>query len=199
MDKRTVCVYDFDGTITFGDTLLQFIRFARGDKAFISGFARHALPVMGYKVGLYPNWKAKQRIFSHFFKGMMYSEFRELGLQFSESLDKNVRPRALASIKDSRRRGSRLYVVSASMEEWIGPWCDRNGIHKVLCTRAEVDMSGRLTGRFLGNNCYGREKLERLLQEEPDRSAYKLLVYGDSRGDRELIAFADQGWYNKFR
>jgi phosphoserine phosphatase len=35
--------------------------------------------------------------------------------------------------------------------------------------------------------------VNRLLQVEPDRDDYFLYAYGDSRGDREMIAFADRG------
>jgi len=62
---------------------------------------------------------------------------------------------------------------------------------KVLGTQIEV-IDGRLTGRFLTPNCYGQEKVRRILTLHPDRSAYHLTAYGDSRGDREMLAFADE-------
>ena len=59
--------------------------------------------------------------------------------------------------------------------------------------RAEIEViDGRLTGRFLTPNCYGQEKVRRILTLHPDRSAYHLTAYGDSRGDREMLAFADE-------
>jgi phosphoserine phosphatase len=33
----------------------------------------------------------------------------------------------------------------------------------------------------------------------PDRSSYRLVAYGDSRGDRELLAAADEAHYKPFR
>ncbi|MDR2690839.1 MAG: hypothetical protein LBB73_00825, partial [Dysgonamonadaceae bacterium] len=54
---------------------------------------------------------------------------------------------------------------------------------------------GLLTGYFSTKNCYGREKVIRLLEKEPDRNTYTLFVYGDSRGDKELMIFADKSWY----
>jgi phosphoserine phosphatase len=50
----------------------------------------------------------------------------------------------------------------------------------------------------LSKNCFGQEKINRLLEEFPDRRSYKLIAYGDSSGDKELIDFADKGFYNKF-
>ena len=67
------------------------------------------------------------------------------------------------------------------------------GIIDILATRIEVDSNGLLTGRFLSKNCYGQEKVNRLLEVEPNRDEYTLHAYGDSRGDKEMLAFADEG------
>ena len=81
-------------------------------------------------------------------------------------------------------------MVSASVEEWVAPWCLNLGVDKVLTTKVEV-KEGRLTGRLLSKNCYGQEKVNRLLEVEPERNSYILHAYGDSRGDKEMLAFAD--------
>lgn len=60
--------FDFDGTLTRRDTLLEFIRFAKGNKAFLLCFLRFSPLLVLMKMGLYPNWKAKQRVFSYCFK-----------------------------------------------------------------------------------------------------------------------------------
>ena len=62
--KRKVYCFDFDGTLTTKDTLLQFIRFAVGDRAFLAGFLRYSPLLVLMKLHLYPNWKAKQKVFS---------------------------------------------------------------------------------------------------------------------------------------
>ena len=31
-----------------------------------------------------------------------------------------------------------------------------------------------------------------------DRSSYKLIAFGDSRGDKELLSFADNAFYKEF-
>lgn len=69
---------------------------------------------------------------------------------------------------------------------------------KVIGTQVEV-RNGRLTGRFLTKNCYGQEKVNRILDYLPDRKTYRLIAYGDSRGDQELLAFADEAHYKPFR
>ncbi len=88
-------------------------------------------------------------------------------------------------------------IVSASIADWIEPWAASRGITEVLSCRIET-RDGRLTGRLDGPNCYGPEKLRRLLARHPDRTAYELHVYGDGRGDAALLADADHAYYRRF-
>ncbi len=196
---RKVVAFDFDGTITTRDTLLQFILFAKGRRTFFFGFALYSPLLIAFKLKLYPNWKAKQKIFSYFFKGMPHSRFRELGERFADEIDRMTRPKALATIRAAVKEGDRVYVLTASVEEWVRPWCTRLGITAVLGTQVAVDEHGNLTGHFATPNCYGPEKVVRLLAVEPDRGSYILHAFGDSRGDKDLIDFADHGGYHVFK
>ena len=86
-----IAVFDFDGTVTTKDTLLEFIKFVRGPVSFYAGFLRYAPQLLAYKLGLYPNWKVKQQIFSHFFKGMRLEDFNRLCEEFFQKEGKAVR------------------------------------------------------------------------------------------------------------
>lgn len=196
--KRLVAVFDFDGTITRKDTFMAFIKFAKGQAAFYRGFIRYSPLLFAYKLRLYPNWKIKQKIIRHFFRNMPMEEFAALGRRFIGVIDELVRPEVIAAIESYRQQGATIYVVSASIENWIEPWCQNMKINHIIATRVETDSNGLLTGNFSTNNCYGQEKVVRLLEKEPDRSTYTLFVYGDSRGDKELMALADKYWYRDF-
>lgn len=191
--KRVVAVFDFDGTITSKDTLLEFIIFACGRWKFFIGFLLHAPWLCLMKLHFYPNWKCKERIFSWFFKGMEYHTFAELGRLFSERTDRILQQRTLELVNKHLKEGATVYVISASIEEWIRPVCSKFGVTNVLGTKIDVDAHGQLTGRFLTANCYGQEKVRRLMHVEPQRDNYYLYAYGDSRGDREMLDFADNG------
>lgn len=194
-----VVVFDFDGNITKKDTLLEFIKFSRGKCKFYLGFLLYSPMLVAYKVKLYSNWKVKQHIFSYFFKGVSIDEFNEWGENFTEIVDQIIRPRAIAEIKKSIKEGDVVVINSASIENWILPWAKKTGIEIVIATKIEIDSTNKLTGKFLSENCYGKEKVNRLLELFPVREEYELWVYGDSRGDKELIEFAEKGWYNKFK
>lgn len=184
-----IYAFDFDGTLTTRDTLLEFIRFACGAPRFLLGFLLHAPLLVLMKLRLYPNGKAKQRVFSWFFKGMPVEAFDALCQDFAHTHRHLLRPDVVRVLEQALAEGSEVLIVSASIDNWVQPFFPSV---TVLGTQIEV-ADGRLTGRFLTPNCYGQEKVHRILALHPDRSDYHLTAYGDSRGDREMIAFADEG------
>ena len=192
---RKVYAFDFDGTLTIRDTLLEFIRYACGTKAFVLGFLRHAHLLVLMKLRLYPNWKAKQRIFSYFFKGIDLKAFNSLCQHFADDNRHLLRPEGIQTLQQAKAEGAEVLIVSASIDNWVQPFFpDAN----VLGTKVEV-VDGCLTGRFLTKNCYGQEKVNRILALYPDRNTYHLIAYGDSRGDKELLSFADEPHFKPFR
>lgn len=192
---KKIYAFDFDGTLTTKDTLIAFIRFAKGTIAFGWGFARYAHLLVLMKLGFYPNWKAKQKVFTHFFKGMKLEDFNTLCQAFSASSKHLLRPAAIKAIQQAQNEGSEVLIVSASIDNWVQPFFSDV---KVLDTQIEV-MDGKLTGRFLTKNCYGQEKVNRILSLYPNRQDYHLTAYGDSRGDKELLDFADESYFKPFR
>ena len=192
---KKIYAFDFDGTLTTKDTLLEFIRFAKGTLAFGLGFLRYTHLLVLMKLGFYPNWKAKQKVFAHFFKGMSIDDFDALCQEFAASSKHLLRPKGIEAINKAQSEGSEVLIVSASIDNWVQPFFANV---KVLGTQIEV-VDGKLTGRFLTKNCYGQEKVNRILALYPNRQDYHLTAYGDSRGDKELLAWADESFFKPFR
>ena len=199
MKKETIAVFDFDGTITQKDSLIEFIKLTKGESRFYGGFMLFSPLLIAMKLRLLPNWEVKQRLFSYFYKGTSIESFDKWGVEFSAIIDKMLRPKAMNALKLHKKNGDKIVIISASIENWIKPWADKMEIDMVLSTQIEVDLKNKITGKFLTKNCYGQEKVNRLLKIFPDRNDYKLIVYGDSRGDKELIEMANEGYYNKFK
>lgn len=185
---KQLFAFDFDGTLTTRDTLIAFIRYACGTPRFLLGFLLHAPLLVLMKLRLYSNGKAKQRLFSWFFRGMPLEAFDALCQSFASTHRHLLRPETVCLLQQALSEGAEVLVVSASIDNWVQPFFPTV---TVLGTQIEV-IDGRLTGRFLTPNCYGQEKVRRILALYPDRSSYHLTAYGDSRGDRELLAFADE-------
>lgn len=199
-------MFDFDGTLTSADTLLEFIRFACGRGRMLLGFALYSPLLVLMKLRLYPNYKAKQKVFAHFFKGMPLDEFDKLCTAFARQNERLLRPAARRFIDEIRGEASGMAIVSASIDNWVRPFAEqylgsqRDGSPiLVLGTQVETGPDGRLTGRFATPNCYGAEKVRRIESVWPDRAVYDLSAFGDSRGDKEMLAYADQGYFKPFR
>lgn len=192
---KRVVAFDFDGTLTTQDTLLAFIRYVKGTPAFLMGLLRYAPLLVLMKLRLYPNYKAKQKYFAYFFKGTSAEDFRRVCLNFAANNRHLIRPKGLVALEQAQQEGAQVIIISASIDTWVQPFFPDA---TVLGTKVEV-VDGCLTGRFLTKNCYGQEKVNRLLELYPNREEYHLTAYGDSRGDKELLAFADEAHYKPFR
>lgn len=192
---KKIYAFDFDGTLTTRDTLVEFIRYACGNRAFCWGFLRYSPLLILMKLGYYPNWKVKQQVFSYFFKGMPYEEFAQLGRLFALDCQHLLRPKGVEMVKKAQAEQAEVLIVSASIDNWVQPFFPEVG---VVGTQVEV-KDGHLTGRFLTKNCYGQEKVDRILAIYRHRQEYELIAFGDSRGDKELLAFADEAHYKPFR
>lgn len=190
--------FDFDGTLTRSDSLLGIIRHQRGTSGLMRVLFLHAPKLLMMKAGQYPNWKVKQKVFRMCFGGMTLDDFNTLCEDYARKQKGILKAEGMQCVDDALRRGCKVVVISASIDNWVRPFFQgRKGI-EIAGTQIEV-IDGRLTGRFLTRNCYGSEKVARLLQLYPDRKSYRLVAYGDSRGDRELLAFADEAHYREFK
>lgn len=192
---KKIYAFDFDGTLTTKDTLIEFIRYAKGSMDLGLGFLRYAHLLVLMKLGLYPNYKAKQKVFAYFFKDTTLDDFNALCKEFAASSSNLLRPNAIEAIDLATKEGSEVLIVSASIDNWVQPFFPQV---MVLGTQIEV-IDGKLTGRFMTKNCYGQEKVNRILSLHPNRQEYHLTAYGDSRGDREMLAFADESYFKPFR
>ncbi|NBL00174.1 MAG: haloacid dehalogenase-like hydrolase [Erysipelotrichia bacterium] len=193
-----IAFFDFDGTITTDDSLLKFIRFVVGNFKFMQGLVVLSPVLFLYKLKVIPNYKAKQMMLSYFFKGMSEKSFIEVAKQYSlEHIDSIVREDAMKQIQWHHTNGHRVVVVSASLECWLHPWCEKNGL-ELIGTRLEV-LDGIITGRLLTKNCYGIEKVNRIKGKYNLEEYEYIYAYGDSSGDREMLELAQKKAYKPFR
>lgn len=190
---RTIAVFDFDGTLTQKDTFIEFIRYCHGSFNLYLGLIILFPYLVSYKLKLYPNYKAKQKVFSFFFKGMKYEDFFKKGNSFASIISSFLKQQQIEILKEHQKQGHDIYIVSASIKEWVKPWCKQNGINNVICTEIEIDNNKQLTGKLKTKNCYGTEKVKRFAEIESSRENYYLYAYGDSEGDKEILNFADKG------
>ena len=196
--KKGIAFFDFDGTITTHDTLLEFIRFTKGLPRFALGFLLLAPWLVAFKLKLLNNQSAKEKMLGHFFKGLSESEFREFCRNFAAArLPGLIRKGAMAEIRKHQAEGYVVVVVSASPENWIADWAKGLGV-ELIASRLEI-TEGRLTGRIAGKNCHGPEKVRRILEKYSLDQFEVIYAYGDTPGDRQMMELATDSYYRPFR
>lgn len=197
--QKILC-FDFDGTLTTGDTLIGIIRYRLGLRGLIRELVRLSPLLLLMKMGLYSNHKAKEKLFGHVFGGMSETGFDTLCQGYaSKNRSRILRPQALDLMARAQSEGARVMIVSASIDNWVAPFFPLEPGPEIVGTKIEI-RDGRVTGRFLTPNCYGAEKVNRIksLLRSP-RADYYIEAFGDSRGDREMLSYADEGHYKPFR
>jgi phosphatidylglycerophosphatase C len=196
--KKGIAFFDFDGTITTHDTLLEFIRFVKGRKRYYLGLLKHLPSLLLFKLKLISNQRAKEKILTYFFKNMSAHDFETYCQQFTtDRLPQLIRPRALQEIRKLKELGYVIVIVSASPESWINSWAARQG---AVVIASQLDMhDGKLTGKLKGKNCHGPEKLRRI-QEQYSLSEFdEVYAYGDSAGDKPMFTIAHSSFFKPFR
>lgn len=192
-----IAFFDFDGTVTTEDTLFGFIRFAKGNAKFILGLFALIPVLIAYKLKFIPNYKAKQKMLSWFFKGCSEDKFKKIAYDYSMNcIDNIIRPRAIKKLNWHKSQNHKVVIVSASIDCWIRPWCYKNDF-ELIATKLEIKDS-TITGNLITKNCHGKEKANRI-KEIFDLSSFETIyAYGDSVGDKDMLALASKSFYKSF-
>jgi len=198
MSKKVVAAFDFDGTLTKRDTLIPFALFVAGPWLWLKGMVKLAPQAGRFLTRRITRQQLKERTIAQFLGGMPYAQLQSLGEEYArEVIPKFLKKRALEQLSWHRDEGHLVVLVSASPEAYLEAWAKQMNVPHVLCSRLEVDKEGKVTGRLIGKNCRGQEKVRRLQDLLGEEKTYELYAYGDSPGDRELLDYADHSFYRK--
>lgn len=188
MNNR-IAFFDFDGTITKKDTLLEFIKFSKGNLRFLIGFLINSPFLAAYKLKLISNQTAKEKVLRFFFRKTPLELFQVKCDQFAkEILPGLIRPKALQEIEKLKKNNTTIVVVSASPKNWIQKWTSSIQV-QLIASKLEIKQE-KLTGNLLGKNCHGREKVRRIMEICSPKDFDEVFAYGDTKGDKPMLALA---------
>jgi phosphatidylglycerophosphatase C len=192
-----VAAFDFDGTLTDGGSVYQFLAAVGGrPKAASAALILSPRLVHGAVAGGAAADGAKEELFERMLAGAEATRVEQVAAQFARAhLDRHLRADVRARFDWHRDRGDRVVIVSASPEVYVREAGAILGADQVIATRLATDPQGALTGRYDGANCRGEEKLRRLQEWiGAERAAgSRLWAYGNSRGDLRMLGAADVG------
>ena len=195
--KDILAVFDFDGTITYKDSFLLFVLYSVG---FINLLWSTISKSQYFIIFCKNDFKSflKEKFINYFFHNMSDDIFQFMIENFIENkLPKLINPKAFQCMMQHMEQGHRVIVISANIEDLVGKWCDKYGISEYSCTNL-LKKDGNLTGRINGANCYGIEKVKRLISLVGTLDKFIIYAYGDSKGDSELLEIADHSFYKFF-
>jgi phosphatidylglycerophosphatase C len=193
--RPRVAAFDVDGTVTRRDCVVPFLRLVGGTSTLALGLlyrTGRVVPVLTRR-----DRDALKGVVAHLtFAGRRAADVAALGRAFAGTVhDGWLRSDTMELMETHRAAGDDVVLVSASFEAYLVPLGDRLAVSGVLGTRLVAGSDGRLTGELEGPNCRGPEKVRRLHawldRHHGGRDAVDVVAYGDSPGDRELLADAD--------
>lgn len=195
--SRDLALFDFDGTLTRGDSMLPFLRAAIGPVALTRALAATSPWLVGYAAGLIRNESAKERLLSASLGGRAIADLQAKGRAFArDDVPELLRETMMAEFRRRRDEGRICVLVSASLDLYLEPWARDAGFEHVISSRLAVDEVHRATGALLGGNCHGQEKVVRIRDwlSTQDEIGH-CVAYGDTSGDAPMLALADEGFW----
>ncbi|MBA3958369.1 MAG: HAD-IB family hydrolase [Parachlamydiaceae bacterium] len=194
--QQHVAAFDFDGTITYCDTLLPFLLFNAGIWRTTYHLTALTPQFVSYLRTHISRQDVKEHILTQFLAGRPRNDLLEQGEKYSQRwLPKLIRPSALQRLRWHQRQGHRCVLISANIDLYLNPWAQEMGFNDVICSVCATDDQDRLSGKLVGENCWGPVKAKRLLNLIGPKENVVLYAYGDSAGDRDLLHLADYAFY----
>jgi HAD superfamily hydrolase (TIGR01490 family) len=188
-----LALFDFDHTITTGDSYGRFLRRVATPGQLARARWKVGPWLLGYRAGLVSAEGLRARATRLAFTGRDAGEIAAHGADFSrETLPSMLRAEMMERIDWHRAQGHAIALVSGSLDLYLQPWSERHGL-SLVCNRLEA-IDGLLTGRYAGGDI-GRHKA-REVRARCDLSRYECIhAYGDSREDLPMLALAHVRWY----
>jgi phosphatidylglycerophosphatase C len=202
--RPVLAVFDFDGTLTTKDSLLPFFRSLYPTGQWLARLSACVPAMAGYATGLLSNHQITTALTRRFLAGVPLDTAEERARRFAvEELTALENDEAMRRLREHQSQGHRVVIASANLELYIRHWASLRNAGEVVATRLAVHAgaagrTARLSGELDGPACHGPEKARRLAAHVGDTSRYEVYAYGDSRGDRELLAQADHPAYRSF-
>lgn len=190
--EKSLALFDFDGTITTRDSFPLFLKFALSPLRFYFSLPLISPFVFGYFTGLINGEKLKIRLLDFYFRGSTETELNEIGHKFVDFLKTRnyIKSQMIDTINQYRSQGFEICIVSASPCIYLKAFASSIQAN-LICTELHFE-SGKYSGKFRTLNCNGPEKLVRIKASYDLNSYSKIVAYGNSEGDMEMLELAHE-------
>jgi phosphatidylglycerophosphatase C len=190
---RTGVLFDFDGTLTRGDTMAGFFVYCARRNP------RRAVPMLvswliTAPLGLLPGGQrwVNSAILWWATVGLGRRGTVRLLRDYAERLagcGDLLQPGGMRRLQEHRDRGECLWVVSASCRQWIRPVLAAAGLGDVVVVASSFAF--RWGGLVMARRCHGRGKPEALARRARPGTWRWAWSYGDRRSDMPILRLAE--------
>jgi len=192
-----IVAFDFDGTMTVRDSYTAFLKWRTPPLAWALGGIRLIPAAIAYLFHR-DRGRIKEQATKVFLGGVSRERLEADARAFAEATSRSLlRPDAVIAWKRWRNERVRLIIVTASPEVVVAPFGRGLGADEVLGTHLAYDARDRITGAFVGPNNRGPEKVVTLKARYGDDVRLQA-AYGDTDGDTEMLAIAEEPYYRVF-
>jgi phosphatidylglycerophosphatase C len=196
-DARPVVAFDFDGTITVRDSFTAFLAWRCSTARYMRGMVALLPATLAYLADR-DRGRIKAAAAREFLRGMTREELKASCKAYCDAVwDKMIRPDAEQCWADWKAKGAVMTIVTASPEEVVAPFAERLGADVLIGSRLGYDAQDRVAGTLEGPNCRGEEKVRRL-EAAYGEDLRLAAAYGDTSGDTEMLAIADEPGFRVF-
>jgi len=195
-----LAIFDLDYTITKRGTWGRFVWRVIRSRPWLSvpllvSAARHQWL---YKKGKIPRIAVKQAMMRWSMVGKSRAEMLRYAEDFAENeVPRKLRPGAVRALEAHKAAGDVIIIASAAVDIIVEAVSRHLGVEYWVATEMAWE-DDRLLAEFASKNCYGAEKLNRILtlfDENTDLKHFDthITFYSDSHSDIEMFNFCDIG------
>lgn len=175
-------VYDFDKTIYSKDSTLQFYFFCMKRKPLLAVcLIRQCFAALFYGIHIYSKTKFKEEFYC------FLKQISDIDI-WVEDFWKKEYINIMKWYLNQKRETD--VIITASPEFLVVPVGKWLGVQMVIASRVD-----KKSGRYIGTNCYGKEKVERFLEVFPNDEIEAF--YSDSVSDLPMAKAAKQAYLVK--
>ena len=183
---RPLVAFDFDGTLTWRDSFRAFLAWKSGSRRYSLGLAQRAPDALGW-LHHRDRGRLKAAMVRRFIGGARLEDIEADARAFATDQARALlRPDAIRLWRQWQARNARLIIVTASPEIVVAPFAHGLGADMLIGTRLVVDTNDR-----------GPEKVARL-RDIFGADVRLEAAYGDSAGDLEMLALAEEAGMKVF-
>lgn len=192
--QKNLILFDFDGTLSDRDSLVDFFIFTHGFIHFFWNMLLSIPIILVWKLGLYDAEKGKKFVINRFYKHWTKDKIdQQANLYLQKRMPKILRKGAIELVQSYQNKHNTIVIVSANIDLHLRAFCKQYQL-ELICTELLYEDE-IYTGKFASSNCDKQEKVNRVKAIYNKNNFDKVIAFGNSSGDKAMLNWADESYY----